>query len=87
MARKNRRLRRYSFGLDAFCEMFKQDTEISGVRISHGWPKDAIIVGLHSDEKTYSFTVIVQSKEFDLIKISDLIPEDTITLERMSDEK
>jgi len=60
--------------------MFITGSELA-VRVKQGWPKDARIVGLHSDEATYSFTVLVQSEEFEEVKIKDHIPAGEVHLE------
>ncbi len=44
------------------------------IQVQKGWPKDARIAGLHADEETYSFTVIVESKEFEVVKTGGKIP-------------
>lgn len=77
--KKHNRLKRYQFSISRFCEMFKQGQRIN-VTIDQGWPEDARIVGLHSDEQSYTFTVIVESKEFEPVKESELIPVADINL-------
>ncbi len=71
------RIRRYQFSMPMFCELFMTGNKMS-VKIKEGWPEDSRIVGLHSDEKSYSFTVLVESKEFDLVPLKGEIPSGTI---------
>jgi hypothetical protein len=78
------RIKKYQFSIATFTDMFKTGNEIA-VRIKKGWPKDAVIVGLHSDERSYSFTVLVESKEFPVVKPKEEIHSGEIHFEELDD--
>lgn len=76
------RLKRFRFSLDVFEDMYRTGNTFDVV-VEQGWPEDAKIVAVQSDELTHSFTVMVQSKEFAFVKIGvplNSIPEGEIKL-------